>query len=109
MLLRASLSRCAVTWISASGIEADPPEVAEASALAAESDVADESGAAANTAVLEVVRIKAVATHVGAVEKLSIRITPQKLKKANCCRLLGQFQLARLGFQLKAGGPRLRG
>ena len=73
-----------MTWISASGTEADPPpDVAEASALAAESDVTDESAAAANTAELEVIKIKAVATHdaVGAVEKLGIRITPQKLKQ----------------------------
>jgi hypothetical protein len=85
--------------------------MAEASALAAESDVAAESGEAANAAELEVMRIKAVATHeaVGAVENLGIRITPQKLKKANRGRLLGQFQLARLRFQLEAGGPRLRG
>ena len=60
--------------------EADPPpDAAEASALAAESDITDESAAAANTAELEVIRIRAVATHdaVGAVEKLGIRITPQ--------------------------------
>src|ERR1700677_4717134 len=82
MLLRASLSRCAVTWISASGTETAALVVAEESALAAV-----ESEAAANTAELEVVRIKAVATHdaVGAVEKLGIRITPQKLKE---CELL---------------------
>ena len=81
-----------MTWISVSEVE----DGAEASASA-------ESDAPANTAELEAIRMNADAARnaASAVESLGIRIYSAKAEwNANRRRLLGQLQLARLGFQL---------